>query len=135
MPRKSAAHLALVPVDGLPSRLVPPASLSKAERTIFLNVIGGVDRKHFLPTDVPLLSRYCEIAAASDIAAAKLRADIKHGRPSQWLSTQERLLKLLITLGRQLRLSPLSRKQVHPLPGKGGGMSAYDVMRMEDGQQ
>ena len=65
------------------------------------------------------------------------------GRPSQWLATQERLIKLMISLGRQLRLSPLARspnKSGHPesvdLHGNGHAVSYYEIeMRLNDDPQ
>jgi hypothetical protein len=37
-----------------------------------------------------------------------------NGRPSRWPGTQERLIKVLITLGRQLLLSPMARQPNNP---------------------
>ena len=78
----------------------------------------GAKPGHLQPCDLPLLTRYCEIVALSDHAAERLRIDVMKGRPSQWLATQERLIKAMISLGRQLRLSPLARspnKSGHPV--------------------
>ena len=83
---------------------------------------------------MPLLCRYVETVALSDHAAERLRANVMQGRPSQWLATQERLVKLLIVLARQLRLSPLSRSSSDPktLARHNGGVpSYYELMAME----
>ena len=71
---------------------------------------------------MPLIVRFCEIVAMGDVAAKKLAADIRGGRPSpHWLSTVERLQKLLIPLCRQLKvLTPLSRSPVKSGHAAGG---------------
>ena len=151
--RKSAASLAslgdlstvdksgFVSVDGRPTPLRPPPTLSEAERTIFIATVTGVKPGHLQPCDLPLLMRYVEIVALSDHAAQRLRANVMKGRPSQWLTTQERLTKLLIALGRQLRLSPLARspnKSGHPVSvdphGNGHAVSYYERMALDDSQ-
>ena len=105
--RKSSASLvAIVPGS---ARLTPPATLSEAERVVFIDLVSACDPKHFKPSDLPLLTRYVETVAMSDHAGRKLRADVLKGRPSQWLSTQERLVKMMIVLARQLRLTVLTR--------------------------
>ena len=86
-----------------------------------------------------LLCRYVEVVAMSDHAAERLRIDVMKGRPSQWLATQERLVKLLISVGRQLRLSPLSRSSSDPktLARSGNGHavpSAYELMKLADAE-
>ena len=73
MPRKSAAELALVAVDGKSTRLKPPVSLNAAERSIFLDVVGSCPVNHFRPYDLPLLTRYVEACALADTAAVELR--------------------------------------------------------------
>ena len=121
----------------------PPASLSEAERSIWVHVVTSNKPEAFRPSDQALLMRHVETVAMSDHAAKKLAADIAKGRmPSSWLSVQERLTKLLITLGRQLRLSPLARtphKNGRPEPvdpyGNGHAVSAYELMRLQDDPQ
>ena len=130
--RKSVANLAALNVDGSPPRLMPPSSLSDREREIFARTVAACD--HLRASDLPLLRRYCEIVAQSDHAAEKLRTDVMKGRPSSWLATQERLVKLLVSLGRQLRLSPISRASSDPKTLKrhnGGASSYYDLMALE----
>lgn len=76
-------------------------------------------------------------------SAEKFRTDLAKGQmPSPWLSTQERLIKLLVTLCRQLRLSPLARtphKNGKPeavdINGNGHAVSAYELMRLSDDTQ
>ena len=67
--------------------------------------------------------------------AERLRADVMKDRPSPAMAMQERLVKLLISLGRQLRLSPLSRSDTDPKTlarHNGGSPSYYESMRLAD---
>jgi hypothetical protein len=140
MPRKSAAELSVPPVDGRLPRLRPPASLSEAERKVFIDTVTACKPEHFRPSDLPLLSRYAEVVALSDHAAKQLRADAASQPypPSDCLATQERLIKMLVTLGRQLRLSPMARQPNNPSRPQpsnvsgNSGVSAYERMRLED---
>lgn len=110
MPRKSAASLSVVAADGQSFRPNPPASLSEAERTIFLDLVAGCDRRHFRPSDLPLLCRYVEAAALGDQAAAQLRLGaVVNGRPSPWITVQEKAVRAMVALSMRLRLSPQSR--------------------------
>ena len=131
--RKSFANVvALNGVDGSPPRLLPPSTLSDAERRIFAATVAACD--HLRAADMPLLCRYVEVVALSDHAAERLRINVMKGRPSQWLATQERLVKLLISLSRQLRLAPISRASSDPktlMRHNGGASSYYDLMALE----
>jgi hypothetical protein len=50
--------LDVVAVDGKPDRLSPPPHLNKAERTLFAEIVGAVDPRHFVEGDLPLLCSY-----------------------------------------------------------------------------
>lgn len=130
--RKSIANLVALDVTGSPPRLTPPPSLSEPERKIFAATVAACD--HLRPSDLPLLCRYVEVVALSDHAAERLRTDVMKCRPSQWLATQERLVKLMVVLGRQLRLSPISRSSSDPKTlarHNGGSPSYYELMALE----
>ena len=138
--RKSASALAtsFVPVDGMATAMRPPASLSEAERIIWIHIITTSKPEHFQPGDELLLMRFCEVSAACAVAAGKFRRDLAKGRPSHWLATQERLLKMLVVLCRQLRLSPLARTphkngrpDVFDPNGNGHMPSAYERMALD----
>jgi hypothetical protein len=66
--RKSGAALAVAPVDDEPFRLKSPASLSDAERVIFVALVTTCDARHFRPSDLPLLVRHVEACALADLA-------------------------------------------------------------------
>ena len=133
--RKSISNLVAPNVDGAPPRLHPPSTLSDAERRIFVATVAACN--HLRAADLPLLRRYVEVVAMSDQVGEKLRIDVMKGRPSSALSTQERLVKLLISLSRQLRLTPMARASSDPktMARSGNGhTSAYELMRLQDDQ-
>jgi hypothetical protein len=111
MPRKSAAALSVVNVNGKPERLMPPASLSKAERIVFADLVHSCDADHFRPSDVWLLSRYCEAVVLAEQAARELRrgAVSKGGKVSAWIIVQEKAMRAMVSLSMRLRLSPQAR--------------------------
>ena len=55
MPRRSAASLSVVPLDRRASRLRPPAHLSEAERSAFVDLVSACKPGHFQASDLPLL--------------------------------------------------------------------------------
>ena len=108
--RKSGANMGVLQVDGKPKQLDPPTSLSTAERAIFCDVVAGCDRDHFRPSDLPLLVRYVEAAALGDQAAEQLRLGaVINGKPSPWITVQEKAVRAMVALSMRLRLSPQSR--------------------------
>jgi hypothetical protein len=107
MPRRSAASLSVLPVDGGPAALKPPSSLSAEERAAFTALVDAVDRKHFRLSDLPLLSAYARAICLEARAAEELRADPLHAR---WLSVWEKSNRVVVALSMRLRLSPQSRQ-------------------------
>src|SRR5262245_66416872 len=90
--RKSAASLDVLRVDGKEPQLVPPRSLSKAERRMFVDLVTATDTDHFRESDLPLLVRYVEGIVLADRAAVELRrcAVTEDGRPSPRLVVQDK---------------------------------------------
>jgi phage terminase small subunit len=111
MPRKSASSLPLIAVDGQPSRLNPPESLTDPERTIFVDLVAACDPSHFRVSDLPLLARYVEACALGAQAAQQLRlmGAVVDGKPSPWIVVQEKCVRALVALSMRLRLSPQAR--------------------------
>ena len=59
--RKSVAELAIFPgVDGKPPRLKPPPHLNDDERSLFDELVGACDPRHFVESDLPLLASYVQ---------------------------------------------------------------------------
>jgi phage terminase small subunit len=112
MPRKSAAALALEPlsVDGRPKRLNPPPTLSAQERALFVDLVSTNTPEHFRPSDLPLLCRYVEASCLAEHAAQELRLGaVVGGKPSPWITVQEKAVRAMTALSMRLRLSPQSR--------------------------
>ena len=107
--RKGSASLVVPPIDGGPSRLEPPASLSEVERGIFEHLIGAVDRRHFRQSDAPLVHAYVRAIALEQQAAKLLAAN---PTDSKQLAVWEKSTRALVSLSARLRLCPQSRQ--HP---------------------
>ena len=108
--RKSAAALSVIPIDDKPNRLEPPASLSEAERKVFIDIVTACEPQHFRAADLPLLVRYVEACVLADQAAEELRLGaVIDGKPSPWITVQEKAVRAMVALSMRLRLSPQSR--------------------------
>jgi hypothetical protein len=134
--RKSLANLARPAVNGLPFRLTPPASLSKPERLVFVDLVQSCDPNHFRPSDVWLLSRYCEAVVLAEKAARELRrgAVLKGGKVSAWIIVQEKAMRAMVSLSMRLRLSPQARLDAKKLGRQDGARlpSAYETPEIWD---
>jgi hypothetical protein len=130
--RKSSAELATGAVDGRPARLKPPPSLSAAEQGVFLDIVASVAAGHFQSSDLPLLCRYAEAIALAELAAQEIRRGdaVVNGRPSAWITVQEKAVRAIVALSMRLRLSPQARKQYAAPPPR--PMSYYERMAMEE---
>jgi phage terminase small subunit len=133
MPRKSSVSVALVSVNGIPSRLNAPATLSARERTIFVDVVAGCAPTHFRKSDLPLLAAYVEACALREQAAAELQREgpIKDGKCSPWLSVSERATRTIVTLSTKLKLSPQSRL-ANTIAPRAEPANAYERMNLEN---
>jgi phage terminase small subunit len=118
--RKSSASLAIRAVDGGPSRMKPPASLSQPERKVFVDLVATTDAEHFQASDLPLLASYSRAVAMDEMAARELQEHgaVINGRPSPWIIIQEKAQRSVVALAMRLRLSPQSRKQYATAPAK-----------------
>lgn len=111
MPRISAAALATPRVDGAPELLKPPSYLGTAERRCFAALVESCGPAHFRRSDLPLLARFCEADCLAQLAAKHLKKEgaVVEGRPSAWISVQEKAIRAMVALAGRLRLSPQSR--------------------------
>ena len=108
--KRQKSALSVIAVDGKPNRLLPPASLSDVERTVFVDLITACDPKHFRPSDLPLLCRYCETAFWPNRRPWSCGgARLWTGKPSPWITVQEKAVRAMVALSMRLRLSPQSR--------------------------
>jgi hypothetical protein len=89
--------------------------LSEAERTIFVDLVSATKPSHFQASDLPLLCRYVEAAALGDEAATQLRLGaVIGGKPSPWITVQEKAVRAMVALSMRLRLSPQARQANNP---------------------
>lgn len=97
--RQSAASLIPLPVTGSPARLTPPSSLTKAERALFIELVGSVGDGHLVASDLPVVISYVQACLdAQDLAH-------KPGKRAEWRES----VKLMMLLARSLRLTVQSR--------------------------
>jgi hypothetical protein len=101
--RKSAADFVPPHVDGKPTRLEPPASLSDAERELFVELIDACDPRHFVKSDLPLVTSYIQATLMSRRAAAGMVDD------PGLIGAFEKGVKLQAVLATRLRLAPQAR--------------------------
>ena len=116
MPRKSAASRSITTPTSSPIWLQPPATLSGPARELFVRIVSANTPKHFMPSDLPLLSTYVEACTMSEKATKELNKKPidDNGRPSAWLHVQEKQTKIMQGLSMRLRLSPRSRAPNRP---------------------
>ena len=107
--RKGAVSRVVPLVDGAPPRLEAPATLSETERVIFESLVASVDRRHFRPSDSPLLATYCRAINFEQEAAKQLALNPADARQ---LIVWEKASKIFANLAVKLRLAPQSRQ--HP---------------------
>jgi len=114
------------------TRLRPPASLSEAERSIFVDLVAANPPSHFRESDLPLLCRYCEATALAEQAARELRKEgaVIAGRTSPWITVQEKSVRAMVALSMRLRLSPQARAPNNP-SRKSAPTSAYERMALD----
>jgi hypothetical protein len=95
--KSSAALLTFSVVDGTRPRLTPPSSLTKSERSLFIELASGAE--HLRPTDAPLLASYVQAIIASRRSA----------RDPSKLDIWDKATRLQMSLATKLRLTAQSR--------------------------
>jgi hypothetical protein len=114
--RKSSAALAIAaPVYGI-TRLGPPATLTDAQRTVWLVLVNSRPAEWFGPEHAPLLEQYCRHKVNSDVLAARLQEfDPAWLNEDDGLRRYERLCSLMFketsainSLARAMRLTQQS---------------------------
>jgi phage terminase small subunit len=132
MPRKSAASLTVINPSGLPNRLRPPSSLSAAERTVFLDIVGSNDPNKFHQSDAVLLCCYVEAICMEQRAAKELRkSPVLKGKVSPWITVQEKAVRAIVSLSMRLRLSPQARAPNNPGSKRQQPISYYEEARLD----
>ena len=127
MPRTGPLN-AIRPVASIPRRLQPPDSLSAGARAEFLRIVMAEKADHFRPSDMPLLTQYCESAALAARATLELQ---REDAPARWLTVWEKANRNMVALSARLRICPQSRQPNNPTRPK--PTSYYEQMALEDG--
>lgn len=134
MPRRSAASLAVVPLDTRAVRLRPPKDLPQPEADVFVALVAANPPSHFRESDLPLLLQYVAAAVLSERALAELRsAPLIEGRPSPWLTVFEKASRATLGLSMRLRVSPQSRMANNP-SRPAPRLSAYELAELKDAE-
>ena len=130
MPRRSFASLSVPVVVQPVARLEPPDDLVGPERGVFVEVVLSCPAAHFRPADGLLLAAYARAVVLERRASAELALSgpVADGKPSPWLAVLAQASKSMLSLSRQLRLSPLSRS---PTMKKPGPVSYYERAELE----
>jgi hypothetical protein len=98
--RRSAAAILIEPhINGEPSRLTAPRSLTNGERSAFIELVDACSAEHFRESDKPLLIAYVQ----AQVMAMKAVHDQK--KVAVW----EKAVRVQAMLATRLRLSPQSR--------------------------
>jgi phage terminase small subunit len=102
---------AVVTVRAEPARLVPPAGLDRATAKVFAQLVATCPRGHFVESDRLLLVEYCRAALLAERADGELRRSgaVVNGKPSPWVTVQEKAVRAMVALSLRLRLSPSAR--------------------------
>lgn len=108
--RKSAADLATVPGTGA-RRVQPPDHLTGRAREVFREIVEATDPKHFVSSDIPLLTSYAEAIALKEEAQKALddEGGVVNGKKNAWYDILNKQVKVISTLAMRLRLTPHSR--------------------------
>jgi hypothetical protein len=97
--RSSASLVALPNVEGKPPRLSPPAYLNAKERKLSIDLVASCDPRHFVESDVPLLTSFVQATLLSRSAARKPKD----------IAIWEKAVRAQATLATPLRLAPQAR--------------------------
>lgn len=118
-------------VAGTPPPLVPPSSLTSAERAVFKDIVSACDARHFAKGDAQLLLSYVQI-----ILAVRKLAAVANRKPSPGAFVSlEKMARLQASLATKLRLSPqsrLDRKTAGRLVARQEKASYYDRATDDD---
>ena len=97
--RKAVELVTLPTVDGKPPRIKPPPHLNDNECSLFDELVGACNPRHFVESDLPLLASYVQATLIARGAAHT---------PSK-IMLWEKAVRMQATLATRLRLSPQSR--------------------------
>jgi phage terminase small subunit len=100
--RKSAADLAIVPIESARKPIKPPTDLKPQEAEIFRQVVASCDANHFRKSDIPILTAFATATLSRYYAGVIGEGE---GAFKLW----EAATRLQISLATKLRITPQSR--------------------------
>jgi hypothetical protein len=104
MPRKSAAELAIVPMErAAPQRIEPPSGISAQERALFNELVADCPPMQFTRSDSRLLLAYVQSCLLAKAAFRRAEED------DRALGLWEKCVKVQSALAHRLRLCPSTR--------------------------
>lgn len=109
--RPSAADLAVVPTTPERQSIQPPKQITPRARQIFAELVAATAPEHFAPSDVPVLTTFCEAVALREQAQQALadQGVVVDGDTNPWFAVLNKQDKTIATLGMRLRLVPSAR--------------------------
>jgi hypothetical protein len=116
-------------------RLKAPATLSAAEKKVFVALVAASPADQFTAADLDLLSAWAETTVLRQRAAKELEAAggpvLPDGSMSSWFSVHQRCTKQLSALAIRLRISPQGRSPTaRASKVKAGELSVYETMAL-----
>jgi hypothetical protein len=138
MPRRSAAALAVVPIEPKRTRprLAPSEGAPEDVAAIFRQILASAPADHFKVGDAPLVEAYAQAISLARRSALEISANgpVISGRPSPWIHCQEKAHRAIAALSMRLRLSPQHRADARSAGRKADGPrpSPYETMREEE---
>jgi phage terminase small subunit len=140
MPRRSAASLAVVPIEPKRSRprLAPSDGAPEDVAAIFRQLLASAPADHFKAGDAPLVEAYAQAISLARQSALEISANgpVIGGRPSPWIHCQEKAHRAIAALSMRLRLSPQHRADARSAGRKANDppMSIYESMRARNAE-
>lgn len=132
--RPSAADLAAVPTISDRQHIQPPKQITPRARQLFVELVGATGPDHFAPSDVPVLTTFCEAVALREQAQAALSEHgvVVDGDTNPWFAVCNKQDKTIATLGMRLRLVPSARYDAKKAARNTGKRpSAYETRAWE----
>jgi hypothetical protein len=112
---------------GTSSGLTPPSSLTTAERALFTEIVSSCDPRHFVRSDLPLLTSFVQATLLVRNAAPKAaKGDLNA------IAAWEKAVKIQALLCTRLRLAPQSRVGLHKTLGRSAAKVSETYYDVED---
>jgi phage terminase small subunit len=131
--RKSAANLAVIPIETMRHQLRPPNHLSASEQALFREVLHNVPANQFSFADVYLLATFCQITLLLREQADRAHKAKPENRARE-LKVLFEAIKSQSLIATKLRLTTTARTKAHVISRAHDAHrpSAYALLRTDD---